>query len=90
MYLRRTALELTLAHAWINWLTSAKDGAKLHLNLNKQETSMFRFQNQAETELEEVYRLLNQSEDLTVAEYEELTYRANYLEQELDREEEFA
>lgn len=51
---------------------------------------MFRFQTQAETELEEVYRLLNQSEDLTVAEYEELTYRANYLEQELDREEEFA
>ena len=51
---------------------------------------MFSFQRQAETELEEVYRLLNQSEDLTVAEYEELMYRANYLEQELDREEEFA
>lgn len=51
---------------------------------------MFRFQNASETELEEVYRLLNQSEDLTLTEFEELLYRANYLEQELDREEEFA
>jgi hypothetical protein len=51
---------------------------------------MFKFQHSAETELEEVYRLLNKSEDLTLAELEELEYRANYLEQELDREEEFA
>ena len=51
---------------------------------------MFKFQNQAETELEEVYRLLNNSEELTLAEYEELQYRANYLEQELDLNEEFA
>lgn len=50
---------------------------------------MFKFQNRAETELEEVYRLLNAEEDLTLAELEELMYRANYLEQELDREEEF-
>ena len=51
---------------------------------------MFKFQNSPDTELEEVYRLLNKSEDLTQAEVEELMYRANYLEQELDRAEEFA
>lgn len=51
---------------------------------------MFKFQNRVESELEEVYRLLNNQEDLTDSEYEELQYRANYLEQELDREEEYA
>lgn len=51
---------------------------------------MFKFQNRVESELEEVYRLLNSSERLTASEYDELLYRADYLERELDREEEFA
>jgi hypothetical protein len=51
---------------------------------------MFKFQSRLESELEEVYRLLNHEEGLTSAEYQELQYRADYLEQELDREEEYA
>ena len=45
---------------------------------------MFNFQK--ESELDRLYRELDNSENLSVAEVEELLYRINYLEQELDLE----